>query len=140
MNLETLKQTDKKYAKVIGEYLLNRTEKDEILLEKLVNTNKTLMGCLNYIKGEARKQAEDGCAVMLDDDVYNLAVHYFLEDNINREPRSAKKEETVEEETLFGTENKKIVSSVGIRSGKCQKAKQEKVKRDFANQLSIFDL
>ena len=57
MNLESLKKLDKKYAQVIANYLLERIETDECLRAKLEETNKTLKGCVDYVKSEAKKQA-----------------------------------------------------------------------------------
>ena len=83
MNLEDLRKLDKKYAQAIADYLIKRIESDECLKEKLETTTKTLKGCLAYVKSEARKQAEDSVAVVMDSEVYEWAVHYFLEDSLN---------------------------------------------------------
>ena len=44
-----------------------------------------MQGCINYVKKEAQKQAEDGVAVILDAEVFGWAIHYFLEDEVNEE-------------------------------------------------------
>ena len=43
---------------------------------------KTIKGCAAYIIGEARKIAKANCAVISDEEVYGMAVHYFEEDSI----------------------------------------------------------
>lgn len=93
MTLEQLKQQDKKYAQVIANYLIKRCEEDKFLENKILNTNKTLVGCIKYCKSEAQKEAVDGCAICLDEDVYNWCVHYFLEDSLDFEekPKPEKK-------------------------------------------------
>lgn len=144
MNLESLKKLDKKYAQAIANYLLERIETDECLRAKLEETNKTLKGCVDYVKSEAKKQAEDGVAMIEDNQVYDWCVHYFLEDNLDFEPKAKEnkedKKEKIEEETekvdtLFGEEE------VAKEKKKTKDSKPKKnVKEDFAKQLSLFDL
>lgn len=64
MTIEQLKKQDKNYAKAIANYLIKRIETDQCLKEKIESTNKTLKGCVEYCKSEARKQAEDNCAML----------------------------------------------------------------------------
>lgn len=54
----------------------------QVLAEKINNGEKTLAGCFGYIRNEARKQAQNGVAVIEDATVYGWAVHYFEEDSI----------------------------------------------------------
>ena len=146
MNLESLKKLDKKYAQAIASYLLGRIETDECLRAKLEETNKTLKGCVDYVKSEAKKQAEDGVAMVEDNQVYDWCVHYFLEDNLDFEPKAKEnkedKKEKIEEETekvdtLFGEEEAaKEKKKVNVKAAKSKK----NVKEDFAKQLSLFDL
>ena len=146
MNLESLKKLDKKYAQAIASYLLGRIETDECLRAKLEETNKTLKGCVDYVKSEAKKQAEDGVAMIEDNQVYDWCVHYFLEDNLDFEPKAKEnkedKKEKIEEETekvdtLFGEEEvAKEKKKVNVKAAKSKKD----IKEDFAKQLSLFDL
>ena len=146
MNLESLKKLDKKYAQVIANYLLGRIETDECLRTKIEETNKTLKGCVDYVKSEAKKQAEDGVAMVEDNQVYDWCVHYFLEDNLDFEPKAKEnkedKKEKIEEETekvdtLFGEEEvAKEKKKVNVKAAKSKKD----IKEDFAKQLSLFDL
>lgn len=146
MNLETLRNlVDKKYAQAIANYLLNRIETDECLKTKLEETNKTLKGCIDYVKSEAKKQAEDNVAMIEDSQVYEWSVHYFLEDSLDFEPKqkpSKKKNDKEDEEeepekieTLFGEE--KVVKE----KKKSKETKPKKnIKEDFEEQLTLFDL
>ena len=144
MNLESLKKLDKKYAQAIANYLLNRIETDECLKAKIEETNKTLKGCVEYVKKEAKKQAEDGVAMIEDNQVYDWCVHYFLEDNLDFEPKAKEnkedkkekiEEETEKVETLLGEEE------VVKEKKKAKDSKPKKnVKEDFAKQSSLFDL
>lgn len=143
MNLETLRNiVDKKYAQAIANYLLNRIETDECLKTKLEETNKTLKGCISYVKSEAKKQAEDNVAIIEDSQVYEWSVHYFLEDSLDFEPKEKankkkndKEEEPEKIETLFGEEE------VVKEKKKSKEAKPKKdIKEDFEEQLTLFDL
>ena len=142
MNLESLRNLDKKYAQAIANYLLGRIETDELLKTKLEETNKTLKGYVSYVKSEAKKQAEDGVAMIEDSQVYEWCVHYFLEDSLDFESKENKedKKEKIEEETekvdtLFGEEE------VAKEKKKTKDSKPKKnIKEDFAKQLSLFDL
>ena len=79
-----------------------------------------------------------------DNQVYDWCVHYFLEDNLDFEPKAKEnkedKKEKIEEETekvdtLFGEEE------VAKEKKKAKDSKPKKnVKEDFAKQLSLFDL
>ena len=144
MNLESLRNLDKKYAQAIANYLLGRIETDECLKAKLEETNKTLKGCVDYIKSEAKKQAEDGVAMIEDSQVYEWCVHYFLEDSLDFEAKEKenkkndneeKLEDTEKVDTLFGEEE------VAKEKKKAKESKPKKnIKEDFAKQLSLFDL
>ena len=148
MNLEALKKLDKKYAQAIANYLLNRIETDECLKAKLEETTKTLKGCVEYVKKEANKQAEDNVAIIEDQQVYEWVVHYFLEDSLDCEPKakpSKKKnknddeeeEETEKVETLFGEEE--VVKEKKKSIPKETKTKKD-IKKKLFDQISLFDL
>lgn len=145
MTLEQLKKQDKKYAQAIADYLLERIETDPFLKEKLETTNKTLKGCVEYCKSEARKQAQDGVAIIPKEEVFEWCVHYFLEDSLDHEPKEQKtapkkkeeKPKTKTVETLFGTEE--IVIEKKKSAPKVEKPKKD-IKEDFNEQLSLFDL
>lgn len=66
------------------EILLDYLEKNasEPLAEKINTGEKTLAGCWEFIRKEARKQAMNGVAVIEDAEVFGWAVHYFEEDDI----------------------------------------------------------
>lgn len=86
----------KQYFKIFM-YLKKRTDMDE----KFQNPEKTFEQMYEYIKGEVKKQAINGVAMVEDAVVYGLAVHYFDESN---EDLGIKKKEIVpkkvEEKTM----------------------------------------
>ena len=60
-------------------YLKTRTD----MYDKYLNPEKSMQEMYKYIKGEARKQAQNGVAMLEDSIVYGLAIHYFDETNEN---------------------------------------------------------
>lgn len=82
---EMEKAMDLQYKKVIFAYLKNRIAEDEALAEAVKKENKSIYGVLNYIKSEAKKQAQGNVAVIPDEEVFGWAVHYILEDELDYE-------------------------------------------------------
>ena len=138
MTLEQLKKQDKKYAQVIADYLINRCEEDKYLEEKILNANKTLKGCVEYCKSEAKKQVEDGVAIIPREEVFEWSVHYFLEDSLNCEekPKNEPKPKEIKKvNTLFGEEE---ITENKPKKAPTPKPKKE-VKEELIDQLSLFD-
>lgn len=90
-DLEKVGQASTDYRGILARYLFNFANGDEHFKQKLLATDKTLDGCISYIKSEAKKTAVNGCAMVEDDVVYQQARHYFLEDSINNEVKSQPK-------------------------------------------------
>lgn len=67
----------------IKNYLDNRAMTDELFAAKYANPKKSIDECCKYITGEAYAKAKNGCAVISDEEVYGMAVHYYDEDDIN---------------------------------------------------------
>ncbi len=67
---------DKPLLKII-DYLLTR----EDMNEKYLNEEKSLKQMVTFIKSEAEKKAVNGVAMLEDEEVYGLAIHYFDESN-----------------------------------------------------------
>lgn len=118
-DLEKAGQASTDYRGILARYLFNFANEDEHFKQKLIETDKTLDGCISYIKSETRKKAVSGCAVVEEDVVYQQARHYFLEDSINNEVESQPKatpkptpqeidENDDESEDTEETENKEI--------------------------------
>lgn len=68
--------TNKPVLKIVN-YLLSR----EDMNDKYLNEEKSLGQMISFIKSEAQKSAEDGCAMLEDEEVYSLAIHYWDESN-----------------------------------------------------------
>lgn len=93
--------------KKIAEYLITRNDMDE----KYQNENKDLDKMWKFIESAARKKAQNGCAVLEDQEVYNLAIHYFdepdeaLEKENKTESNTDKRTEKTEKEEKKSTDN-----------------------------------
>lgn len=81
-------QEDKSLLKVVH-YLLSREDLDIDYL----NEEKSIKEMIDYIKGEAKKQAKNGYCWVEDEEVYEWAVKYFT--NTNEELGIKKKTTTV---------------------------------------------
>lgn len=82
---------DRQYKRMIAQALQKRMEEDPLFKAKCDSSTKTLEGVLSYVKGEARNQSEGSCAVIADEEVYQWAVHYVMEDSLDCEPNTTKK-------------------------------------------------
>lgn len=109
---------NKATLKVI-EHLLSR----EDMNEKYLNEEKSLKQMISYIRGEAKKQAENGCAMLEDEEVYGLAIHYWDESN---------------KDLKLANDEKKNISNENESKEKIPK--QEKNKWVAEGQLSLFDV
>lgn len=100
-------ETKDENIKKVAEYLINREDMDE----KYLNEEKNLTDMWGFITDEARKKAQNGCAVLEDKEVYGLAIHYFDETNealgLKTSDKKEKKEEATKQE-----ENTKTVDNV----------------------------
>lgn len=99
MKLEELEKAGQAtdYRGIIARYLFNFANEDEHFKQKLLETDKTLDGCINYIKAEAKKKAVGDCAIVEGDVGYQQARHYFLEDSINNEVKTSQLKPTPQE-------------------------------------------
>lgn len=88
------KETKDQNIKKVAEYLINR----EDMNDKFLNEEKNLTDMWEFIRDKAREKAINGCAVLEDQDVYNLAVHYFDETNEELGIKTSKKQNKPKEE------------------------------------------
>lgn len=70
----------------LQEYLENKlgemAQQDANFRERYEDKQKSLKNCILYIKQQAHKQAVNGCAAISDDDVLQMAVHYYQEKDV----------------------------------------------------------
>lgn len=107
--------------KIVLDYL--KKNASESLKEKISKGTKTLAQCWAYITGEAKKQAQNGCAVIDDQTVFGWAIHFFEEDSIA--PGNVKEMVTVKAVNVEAAQPKK-------------KGKEKKETAEIMEQLSFF--
>ena len=79
--LEKLK-TENGSLKLVADELIKQCEKEPAFIDKILNEKKTLNDCWEYVKSRAKKEAQDGCAVIDNETVYGWAIHYFEEEEL----------------------------------------------------------
>lgn len=73
-----MKSTDA-FKRTIESYLQNYATMDELFAEKLANPSKNIEDCITYILNTVQKS---GCNGFEDDEIFNMAIHYYDEQNI----------------------------------------------------------
>ena len=68
------------FEKIIKDYIEKFAQGDAVFASKYEKSGKDIEGCCRYSKSEARKKAQNGCAVIADAEVFGWAVHYFDEE------------------------------------------------------------
>lgn len=74
-----MKTTDT-FKKTIEAYLRERASKDELFAKSFAKEGKTIDECCNFILNTVK---ESGCNGFDDEEIYNIAVHYYDEDELN---------------------------------------------------------
>lgn len=147
MDLKKLKDLENKQQKIIADYLLELAQNDECLMDKLLETDKTMKGCTSYINKEALKQAENGISFIENEVVYEWAKHYFLEDSLNCEPKGNKKaqakaeEETEEIDDIESSDEvEELEEKEKPKPVKEKKTRVEKIKDKLYDGLDLFSM
>ena len=70
------------FEKTIKEYLDERAKQDAAFATKYANPKKSIAECCRYIVGEASGMRKGNTAIIRDDEVFGMAVHYYDEENI----------------------------------------------------------
>ena len=73
-----MKATDP-FKRTIQAYLEQYSTTDELFAETLKNPSKNIDDCITYILNTVQKSECNGFA---DDEIYNMAIHYYDEDKI----------------------------------------------------------
>lgn len=79
------------FEEAIKSYLDNYAKDSVEFAAKYSQKNKSIDNCLKYITEQARAKQQKGCAVLSDDEVYQLARHYYEEsdENLNFKPSTS---------------------------------------------------
>ena len=65
------------FENTIKAHLDKVAETDAVFAEKY--SPEGIKGCCKYITAKAKKKAQNGCAIIADEEVYGWAIHYFDE-------------------------------------------------------------
>lgn len=71
------------FKETIQAHLQEVAQTDKLFAETLKKPNKTIDGCINYIYSEVKKTGRCGWK---DEEVFNMAIHYYDEDSIKDVP------------------------------------------------------
>lgn len=74
------------FQQIIKDFLDKKAKEDKLFAKTYAKPNKNICECCQYIIEEARKQSfesgQGSVTALPDEDVYNMAVHYYDEDDI----------------------------------------------------------
>lgn len=132
----------------IKKYLDNRAKSDELFAAKYNNPKKSIQECCSYITGEAYARAEGGTAVISDEEVYGMAVHYYDEDSItirkaprsrtSQEPKLTKKQQEDLRRQAEAEYKAKVKNELELKEIE-RKAKLREKRKQQPQMASLFD-
>lgn len=134
----------------IKNYLDNRAKSDELFAAKYANPKKSIDECCKYITGEAYAKAKNGCAVISDEEVYGMAVHYYDEEDItireaprasstrSQEPKLTKKQQEDLRRQAEAEYKAKVKNELELKEIE-RKAKLREKKKQLPQMASLFD-
>lgn len=148
------------FKNTIKAYLNKRAAEDALFAQTYAKENKNLDECCNYILQEVKKS---GCCGFDDDEIYNMAIHYYDEDGIkdvksvsakvvvNHTIELSDKEKAEAKEKAKADYEKeqlaKLKEKERKREEKERKAREERIRkqreaeeRQKSLQLSLFDM
>lgn len=73
-------KTTEHFKTVISNHLNMVAQKDSLFKDTLQKENKNIDDCITYILNEVKNS---GCNGFADEEIFNMAIHYYDEDNIN---------------------------------------------------------
>lgn len=73
------------FKKALKQYLDDRAQNDALFAQAYAKEGKTIDDCANYVIGEMKKRAQNGCYAATEDEVFGLAVHFYDEDDLKAE-------------------------------------------------------
>jgi hypothetical protein len=76
------------FKKVISAHLELTAQRDSLFAETLKKENKNIDECINYILDTVHKS---GCNGFEDEEIFNMAIHYYDEDDIKDIKKSSPK-------------------------------------------------
>ena len=77
-----IENTQDKQLKIIGEYLLDKFKSDLPLALAYQERKITLDKIFDYVRAQAQAQAQNGCAMVEDNEVFGWVLHYVQDEKI----------------------------------------------------------
>ena len=136
-----MKTTDH-FKRTIQAYLEETAAKDELFAVAYAKAGKNIDDCITYILNEVQKS---GCNGFADEEIYGIAIHYYMEDNL--EVGKAINCKTIVNHTVELTDEEKAearkdaIKRLEDEAYQAMKRKQEKAKAkqpEQNQQLSLF--
>lgn len=140
--------TNSDYQKIVGKFLISKFKDDEVLKICYKERKVTLKTIWDSIVATAKKKAVSGAAVMSDDEVFGLAIHFVQDGEIKvtkEEKFTLTKEEkkSLEQQARqeYLAEQKKKIEEAEKRKleKENKKIEAEKDKAKKCGQISLFD-
>lgn len=119
------------FKTVIQNHLNELAANDPLFAQTLNKENKNIDECINYILGEVMKS---GCNGFADEEIFNMAIHYYDEDDIKVRKVSIQK--VVVNHTDLGINE---TAKTPKEKPKPEAKKPKIVKIKPGNQVSLFD-
>ena len=117
----------------ITEQLNDMAAQDENFKARYEDKDKSMDECVKYIFEQAKKQAENNCAAIDNDEVLNWAVHYYQEKDCK--PKGNVVAKVKESSTVL---KKPLPANPQPKNKTAQKAKKAESKAKFI-ELNLFD-
>lgn len=125
------------FESTIKNFLDNYAKEDKAFAKIYAKENKSIKECCQYIYQEVRKQKpqKSQCVACSDTDVYNLALHYYDEDDIKVDGVSENVQVTANvESTVLAAENKPVPQT---KKAKTKAAPKNKIDEELPDELEI---
>ncbi len=81
------------HVRAIGEFLINIISEKQEAADKILDEKKSIKGSIDEMSKEAKKKAVNGCAMLTDEEGFNIVLKYYGindENVINRECKNNK--------------------------------------------------
>ena len=121
------------FQETISNYLESRGKSDSLFAETLKKSSKTIDECIAYI---FQQVLASGCNGFADEEIYNMAVHYYDEDDIKVDKKAVNGKVIVNHSVL--APKAKAIKTAEPTPTVSKPAAPKKAKPVIANQPSLF--
>lgn len=132
------------FKRTIEDYLTVRANTDELFAKSFAKPGKSIDECCNFILNTVKAS---GCNGFEDDEIYGMAVHYYDEDNLDKNYLKAvggkvvvnhKVELSEEDKSKLEEQARKDYYNECLRKQKEQLQPKKKAVKQEPEQLSLF--